>query len=267
MPGHRRTDSFNFSKGRSVPSSTSNSTFPLRVTLFLAKTHLKVKSLNLFEIAFTHKSFVNEERGAGRTSESNERLEYLGDSILSCIVNEYLFTHFLDLQEGVLTQLAARIVCESSLASVARSLEIGRFVKLGKGEAKAGGAQRDSILADCLEAVIAAIYLDQGFGSARRFVLQVFHEEMISLDSIVLSNTTKDSKSDLQEQVQKHLHNLPVYEKIHSEGPGHHKFYTVRVLISGREYGRGFGNSHKKAEQEAAKQALKKIEEDKDVFK
>ena len=199
--------------------------------------------------ALTHSSYANEARG-GVTS--NERLEFLGDSVLSIIVSKYLFTQFPQMPEGELTKLRASLVCEKSLCAFSRELELGRFLRLGKGEDKGGGRERDSILADAFEAVLAAIYLDGGMEIAKKHVMNFVLRELKHTDDEVF----KDYKTSLQEIIQRNPEESVTYILTDEFGPDHDKVFTVEVHLNSNTIGTGKGKSKKQAEQMAAKQAL-----------
>ncbi len=199
--------------------------------------------------ALTHSSYANEVRN-GITS--NERLEFLGDSVLSVIVADYLYKNFSSLPEGELTKLRASLVCEKSLCSFSRELEIGKFLRLGKGEEKNGGKERDSILADAFEAVLAAMYLDGGMEVARKHVMRFILDELKHTDDEVF----KDYKTALQEIIQRNPEESVSYFLTDEKGPDHDKVFTVEVRLNSNVIGTGKGKSKKQAEQMAAKQAL-----------
>lgn len=199
--------------------------------------------------ALTHSSYANEARH-GVTS--NERLEFLGDSVLSIIVSNYLFNQFPNMPEGELTKLRASLVCEKSLCAFSRELELGKFLQLGKGEDKGGGRERDSILADAFEAVLAAIYLDGGMEIARKHVMNFVLRELKHTDDEVF----KDYKTALQEIIQRNPEESVTYILTDEFGPDHDKQFTVEVHLNSNVIGTGKGKSKKQAEQMAAKQAL-----------
>ena len=199
--------------------------------------------------ALTHSSYANEVRN-GITS--NERLEFLGDSVLSVIVADYLYKNFSSLPEGELTKLRASLVCEKSLCSFSRELQIGKFLRLGKGEEKNGGKERDSILADAFEAVLAAMYLDGGMEVARKHVMRFILDELKHTDDEVF----KDYKTALQEIIQRNPEESVSYFLTDEKGPDHDKIFTVEVRLNSNVIGTGKGKSKKQAEQMAAKQAL-----------
>ncbi|MBR7070833.1 MAG: ribonuclease III [Clostridia bacterium] len=203
----------------------------------------------LLKHALTHSSYANEVRNGFR---SNERLEFLGDSVLSVIVADYLYHQFPNLPEGELTRLRASLVCEKALCSFSRELEIGRYLLLGKGEDKGGGRERDSILADAFEAVLAAIYLDGGMEPARKHVMNFVLREPSQPEDEVF----KDYKTLLQEIIQRNPEESVSYVLTNEEGPDHNKSFTVEVRLNSNVIGTGKGKNKKTAEQMAAKQAL-----------
>ena len=202
----------------------------------------------LLENALTHSSYANEHRREGATS--NERLEFLGDAILGLVVAEHLFRTHPDKPEGELTKLRAELVCEKSLAEVAGRLELGKVLKLGHGESHGGGSHRPSMLADAVEAVLAASYLDGGMAVPKdistRFILQ--KEPRIS--------GNQDYKTRFQELVQRHRDQVIAYALVEESGPDHNKTFTVEVSLNGEGVGTGTGSSKKRAEQDAARGAI-----------
>ncbi len=203
------------------------------------------KNAELLKTALSHSSYANETK-----SENNERLEFLGDSVLSIIVSDYLFHHFKNVDEGELTKLRASLVCEKSLAKFAEEINLNEAVLLGKGEKSAGGDHRPSILADAFEAVLAAIYLDGGINEAKKFVLQF-------LEGKEISGNFKDYKTTLQEVIQKNPEEELSYVLVGEEGPEHDKKFIVEVHLNSNVIGKGVGHSKKNAEQMAAAKALK----------
>ena len=205
--------------------------------------------------ALSHSSYANEHRSAGLRS--NERLEFLGDSVLGFVTAEFLFLQHPDLPEGDLTRIRAALVCEQSLYEVARKLDLGRYLKLGRGEEAGGGRERTSILADATEAVFAAVYLDGGIGAAstliHRVLLDAEKEE-------VVEERRRDYKTALQELVQRQADQVLTYRMIGEEGPDHDKTFLAEVLLNGIQVGTGSGHSKIEAEQSAAKAALRKLE-------
>lgn len=202
--------------------------------------------------ALTHSSYSNENKNYN----FNERLEFLGDSVLSIIISDYLFKNEKDLSEGELTKLRANIVCEESLSDAANEIELGRYMLLGKGEESTGGRYRISILADAFEAVIAAIYLDGGIESAREFILN--YMENIIIDSRK-GKIFRDYKTHLQEVLQGQGECNIWYKLLDEKGPDHNKIFIMQVGINDKVLGTGEGKSKKEAEQLAAKLVLKEL--------
>ena len=206
---------------------------------------------DLLDNALTHSSRANESRGK---LQSNERLEFLGDSILGMVVADHLFRNHPDLPEGDLTRTRAALVCEDSLVEVARELGLGEYLRLGKGESSGGGRERPSIQADAVEAVLAAIYLDGGIGSARRFVQRfILSREVASLTK------PRDHKTALQELVQRESGQVLQYRLVGEEGPDHNKRFFVEVALNGQSIGSGSGRSKKEAEQAAAAAGIENL--------
>ena len=207
------------------------------------------KNPALLETALTHSSYANE---GNRKLNSNERLEFLGDSVLGFVTAGYLFQHETG-KEGELTRVRASLVCEKALSSYAKKINLGEYLLLGKGEQRGGGAQRASLLADAFEAVIAALYLDGGLQQAEAFILPFIKEE--------LSNQRKphfrDYKTQLQEIIQQNPEEQLEYELKGESGPDHNKQFLVEVHLNSNVIGSGKGKSKKEAEQQAAREALK----------
>ena len=195
----------------------------------------------------THSSYANERH---RKSEDNERLEFLGDAVLELVSSEFLFLNYPKLSEGDLTKLRASLVCEPTLAACTAQMQLGDFVRLGRGEEQTGGRRRKSILSDALEAVIGAIYLDGGFTNAKEFILKFI------LTDIEHKKLFYDSKTILQEFVQGNYEEALSYRLLEESGPDHNKNFTVEARIGDRAIGSGSGRTKKAAEQEAAYQAL-----------
>ena len=210
---------------------------------------------SLLENALTHSSCANESKGR---LHSNERLEFLGDSILGMVVAEHLYRNHPDLPEGELTRTRAALVCEESLVEVAHDLGLGDYLKLGKGEEAGGGRTRPSIRADAVEAVLAAVYLDGGIGSARKII-----QKYILSREIEGLNSKRDYKTALQELVQQESGQSLKYRLTGSEGPDHDKRFFVEVDLNGQPVGAGKGRSKKEAEQMAAKAAIAKLNQKK----
>lgn len=208
---------------------------------------------SLLETALTHSSYANENRA--RALESNERLEFLGDSVLGMVTADYLYRTYPGLPEGDLTRTRAALVCEGSLAKVAEELSLGDYLRLGRGEDAGGGRSRASIRADAVEAVIAAIYLDGGIGSARRFITRY----VLSRDNG--QTGTRDYKTALQELIQRKSGQVLTYRLVSEHGPDHAKVFCMEVTLNGETIGTGEGRSKKEAEQMAARAALEKRKE------
>ncbi|MGN0606093.1 MAG: ribonuclease III [Oscillospiraceae bacterium] len=208
------------------------------------------KNKNLIKEALSHSSYANENK---KTRHSNERLEFLGDSVLSIVVSQYLFQHFTHLPEGELTKIRASLVCEKSLHVFAKQINLGKYIFLGKGEENTGGRERPSILADAFEAVIAAIYLDGGLEAAEKHILRFIPED---IDSKKQMSNFSDYKTILQEVIQKNPEEKIEYSLVSESGPDHNKAFTVQVCLNSNVIGRGTGKSKKDAEQMAAKEAL-----------
>ena len=214
------------------------------------KLEYKFKDKNLLKTALTHSSYANESKDS---LQSNERLEFLGDSILSAVVSEYIFYKYPDLPEGKLSKLRASLVCEKTLCKFSKKINIGNFLLLSHGERNCNGANRASILADAFEAIIAAIYIDGGFDSAKEFILGFIKNEINN--SHVLE--FKDYKSLLQEIVQKNKGEKIEYMLVEESGPAHSKIFKIDAKINSNVIGHGVGKSKKEAEQMAAKDILK----------
>lgn len=212
----------------------------------------------LLDEALTHKSYVNERKSAGRSH--NERLEFLGDAVLSLIVSDHLATRYPQLSEGALSKLKAKLVSETSLAAAARRLGIGARLRLGRGEELSKGREKTSLLADGLEAVIAAIYLDGGLEAGRAFTLDALADELRRIESLQIKPGGDDYKTRFQEWCQKQHDSLPRYSTVHETGPDHQKLFHVEVSVGDKVVGSGQGHSKKEAEQAAAKRALEQAE-------
>ncbi len=220
------------------------------------KIGIDFKDEELLRSAFVHRSYLNENKDF--KFPSNEKLEFLGDSVLSLITSIYLFRTYPDLQEGDYTDIKASIVKTESLYEAALLLSLGDYLYLSKGEDDNNGRESISILADCFEAVLAAIFLDQGFDTAYNFVLKFLFEG--KLDPIVQSKEYLSAKNKLQEYWQEQFKTLPTYKLIKEDGPEHHKSYTIGVFHRAKLLGTGEGWSKKSAEEKAAKDALKKLD-------
>jgi ribonuclease-3 len=212
--------------------------------------NLTFRNPSLLKQAFTHTSYVNEQRGA-RIAD-NERLEFLGDAVLQLTVSEYLYRLYPDSPEGELTRLRASIVCEPSLVRFAETLEFGQVVLLGKGEEQTGGRTRPSLLADAFEAFLGALYLDQGLNAVQAFL----ERHLFSLLPGDGQAPLKDFKTELQEKVQQLSMGALDYRIVEERGPAHDREFVAVVVIGKQRLGQGIGRSKKEAEQQAASQAL-----------
>ena len=210
-------------------------------------------NIHLLENALTHSSYINENKERESEIEDNERLEFFGDAIIEFYVSEYLYLHHKDVPEGDLTRMRASLVCEQSLAECSRQINLGEYLRMGKGEELSGGRDRASIISDAFEAVTASIYLDSGRTAAEEFILENLIRKMEHRTIFY------DAKTRLQEIVQQSGSHLLKYEVISEDGPSHKKVFVTAVYLDDTEIGRGSGSSKKNAQQEAAMAAIKKI--------
>ncbi len=222
---------------------------------FQRKIGYQFKKEVLLKNALTHSSFANENKSKEWTH--NERLEFLGDSVLNLVVSEYVYKKFPNDPEGHLTKFRASIVCESSLAYAAKKMNLGDYLLLGKGEEATGGRNRDSIQADAFEALIGSIYLDGGLESSRKFIINILKNEITR--AINFGYLFTDYKTKLQEELQKSKKAKVKYVVMKEEGPDHDKIFYINLIVDGQLYGSGKGRSKKEAEQMAAKSALNKL--------
>jgi ribonuclease III len=215
----------------------------------------------LIETALTHRSHAY--RTGQERLQSNERLEFLGDSVLGLIVNEYLFRRYPDRSEGELTKMKSLVVSRAVLSRAAERLDLGRHLILAPGEVDAGGRTRSSILSDAFEAVLGALYLDGGLGPVQRFVQRGL---LVTLEQTLADHQLVNYKSLLQEKVQAQLKTPPRYKVTSTSGPDHAKRFVVEVVVRGRVLGRGDGNSKKLAEQRAAREALQTVQQNPELL-
>ena len=227
-----------------------------QLNAFQQKIKIKFKNKSILNRALTHRSYVNE---SDENVKDNERLEYLGDSVLALVVNEYLFKHFEYYREGSLAKIKSAVVSETTLAKVATALNLGSFILMGKGEEMSGGKDRPSILANTFEAVIGAVYLDQGLKDCRKFVLGLLRNDIERINNL---SYLRDPKTTLQEYVQKKYKMRPEYEVVDEKGPDHKKIFVVKLIINGSEVCFGEGSSKRKAEMNAAIKALNEIQKE-----
>ncbi|PIU03592.1 ribonuclease III [Candidatus Shapirobacteria bacterium CG08_land_8_20_14_0_20_39_18] len=203
--------------------------------------------------ALTHRSYLNEHQD--KKLQSNERLEYLGDAVLELLISRKIYEDYPDLPEGDLTALRAKIVCTKTLSEIAKELELGKFLLLSRGEDEGGGRDNQTLLANCLEAIIGAVYLDQGFEAADKFVKKHFLPKI----PVILGNNLKDAKSLFQEIVQEKEKVTPNYKVIQEVGPDHAKIFTVGVFLDKKKVAQAEGRSKQEAEENAAQAALELI--------
>jgi ribonuclease III len=211
--------------------------------------HYRFHQTELLNQALTHKSYVHEQR---EPLQHNERLEFLGDAVLGLVIGEYCYRKFANLTEGELSKLRASLVNDGNLARIARRLELGSYLLVGRGEELTGGRAKVSLLADTFEAVLAAIYLDSTLSNVYQVILQCFHEDL----NIVLHEGHRDYKSELQEYTQEKFGCVPSYKVARERGPDHEKVFEIELVIRGQLQGLGSGKSKKEAEQDAARKAL-----------
>lgn len=209
---------------------------------------------SLLKNALTHSSFINESKQQYKYN--NERLEFLGDAFFDAIISEHLYSRLSEVEEGELTKIRAIIVCERSLAECGQRLGIGDYLRLGKGEEHTGGRKRQSIIADAMEAVIGAIFLDGGWEAARSFVMESFSH---TIEAALSGKLYSDYKTEFQERMQAMGENTIHYTVEKESGPDHDKTFYVRLTVGEKTLGKGSGRSKKEAEQNAAKEALTRI--------
>ena len=220
---------------------------PLQLNL-----NYKFKNIKLLKTALTHSSYANENKM--KITDNNERLEFLGDTILNLIVSQYLYKKYPNYPEGELTKIRAKVVCESSLAFAARKIDLGKYLLLGKGEEATGGRDRESILADASEALTGAIYMDSDFETVNKLLLENFETDIVY--AVAKGALFIDYKTDLQENLQKITRSKIEYKVIKEEGPDHNKIFHMNVVVENKIVGKGSGRNKKEAEQMAAKEAL-----------
>ena len=224
------------------------------VRTFAEHNGIPMRNFGLLDVALTHTSYANEHKN--KVIHDNERLEFLGDAVLDLVVGEYLFLRFPDWPEGELTRAKASVVCKPACAECAAKFHVGDYMLLGKGEEMSGGRSRVSILGNAFEAVIGAIYLDNNYEVASRFILG--HMKKF-LDLVDRGEYDHDYKTDLQEIVQKHGDVNIHYEVVRDEGPDHDKTIWMQITVNGKPMGTGMGKNKKEAAQKAAKEAISRI--------
>ncbi len=219
------------------------------------KISYEFKNKKLLKRALTHSSYSNE---SGGTVGDYERLEFLGDAVLELVITEYLFKNFPNKSEGELSKLRSSVVCESSLFSIGKSLDLGHIMKFGKGEKNTGGANRPSIIADAVESLIAAIFMDSDFHTVKEIILRLFKESVRLASEGLLFD---DYKSEILEYFQSKAVNDIRYKLVSSSGPDHEKIFTSELVVAGKVLALGVGRTKKASEQEAAKTAYLKIKD------
>jgi ribonuclease-3 len=239
-----------------LPTRPDDLDIPQKLARFEDSIGVRFRDPNRLRQALTHRSFLGENGRAGE--QSNERMEFLGDSVLELIVNEYLYARFPENREGELTQKRSLLVSRAILASKARRMKLGDFLLLSQAETSSGGRMRESILADAYEAVIGAVYLDQGLEGARRLIQ---HTLLEAAPDILADLTHLNFKSLLQEYIQGSSQGQPRYRVRSEKGPDHQKTFIVEVFVKGRVLGEGAGKSKKEAEQSAARDALVRLDQ------
>jgi ribonuclease-3 len=221
-------------------------------SLIELKLRYSFKDRSFLILAFVHRSFINENR---TITQHNERLEFLGDSVLGMLISDYLYRYLPSTPEGQLSYLRSRLVEAISCVSYIQSLDIAQYILLGKGERMNDGRGRDSILADLFEAIIGAIYLDGGIEAAKQFLFENFTKQI----EAILQTPLRNWKAILQDHCQKTYQQTPIYQVLQESGPDHSKIFQVSVLINQQELGRGMGASKKEAQQAAAADALSRF--------
>ena len=219
---------------------------------FAKRLRIKFNSIELLEVALTHRSFSNEKVDC----ENNEKLEFLGDSVLGLIITDYLYTQFPLLTEGDLARIKSYIVSEEILSAIGKKLNINKYLRIGKGEELTGGREKKGLIADAFEAILGALYLDGKYTKVEEFVIRLFKDE---IGLVINEEKGLDYKTLLQEYVQKKFKDCPKYRLIEETGPEHDKTFSMEVLINDKIYGNGSGKSKKEAEKTAATSAYKKL--------
>lgn len=232
----------------------NNDRYPLPLSELEKKIGYNFKNKKLIETAFTHSSYANELHAHGKTDiKCYERLEFLGDSVLSVITSDYLFEHYTVLDEGDLTKIRAATVCESALYEYSKSFSAGDYMFIGHGEEITNGRERRSILADIFEALLAAIYIDGGYFAAKEFAMPYIQKKV---DELTSKGSNEDYKTALQQFVQQNRGDILEYVLVGEDGPAHDKRFSFEVRLNNNCIGRGKGGTKREAEQQAAKEAL-----------
>ena len=219
--------------------------------------HIEIKNLELLDMALTHTSYAYEAKIKPRPMH-NQRLEFLGDSVLSLVVSTYIYEQYRDKDEGYLSKLRAFLVCEGTIGALAKEMQLDDYLLVGKGELQADGQKRISTLADAFEAVMGAYYLDQGLSKVEDLLFKIM---LVKIATLVQHGIDVDYKTHLQEEIQKNGVANIEYEELKVDGPAHDRVFTMRVIVNGDELGCGSGHTKKEAEQHAAKEALRQIKD------
>ena len=214
---------------------------------------IRFRKIDFLNLAFSHRSYSNE---TASNIDNNEKLEFLGDSVLGLVVSDYLFRIMPDKPEGDLARIKSFVVSEESLAGIAKNIKVDNFILIGKGEEYSGGRSKKAILADCMEAIIGAYYLDSGFKSVQTFILKYLIPE---INKVLENKHRKDYKTLLQEYVQKQYKSYPRYNLVKKTGPDHDRTFWIEVKVKNESYGPGKGKNKKEAEQQAAGIAYKEL--------
>lgn len=229
--------------------------------LFEKQAGIRFKRLDLLNLAFIHRSYANE---YSQKIDNNEKLEFLGDSVLGMVTADYLYNILPDKMEGYLAKVKSFVVSEDSLDFLARSINVDLYLLIGKGEENSGGRMKKAILADCMEAIIGAFYLDTGYREVSKFVLKHLVPE---IEKVLENRHKKDYKTLLQEYVQKNFHVYPKYSLVKKSGPDHDKTFWIEVTVNDKTFGPGEGKNKKEAEQSAAAKAYKFLDSSSHKFK
>lgn len=231
---------------RLIKNSHISSTRRDELLLFEKQAGIRFKRLDLLNLAFSHRSYVNEN---AELTDNNEKLEFLGDSVLGLVSSEYLFLNYSEMAEGDFARIKSFVVSEDSLAEIAKRLKIDNYILIGKGEEYSGGRNKKAILADCMEAIIGAYFLDSGMRPVKDLILRYLVPE---IEKVLQNRHRKDYKTLLQEYAQKSFKSYPKYSVIKKTGPDHDRIFWVEVIVDGRSFGPGQGKNKKEAEQQAA---------------
>ncbi len=244
---------FSFQKQLELKAPTVSSERKKELQLFEKHAKIRFRNIEFLNLAFCHRSFANE---SSENIENNEKLEFLGDSVLGLVVSDHLFRILPDKVEGDLARVKSYVVSEDSLEGIAKLLKVDNYILIGKGEEYSGGRSKKALLADALEAIIGAYYLDSGFKSAKEFILTYLIPE---INKVLENKHKKDYKTLLQEYVQKKYKSYPKYNLVKKTGPDHNRIFWIEVVVKGKSYGPAEGKNKKEAEQNAAAIAFKAI--------